>query len=253
MFKKAIVRNPGKSMINGLSDSNLGKPDFDLAQEQHYQYVQTLKKCGLNVFVLPAIEEYPDAVFVEDVALLTPGCAIISRPGADSRRMETQYIITELKKHFEIIEQIKEPGTLEAGDVMNVGTHYYIGLSDRTNMEGANQLIEILRKYGLSSSTVKLKDFLHLKSGLSYLENNFLAITGEFIINPLVETFNLIKIPKEESYAANCLWINNYVLMAKGYPGTRYLLHGTPYKIIELDMSEFRKLDGGLSCLSLRF
>ena len=119
------------------------------------------------------------------------------------------------------VEEIKEPGTLEAGDVMMVGNHYYIGLSERTNLLGANQLIAILNKYGMTGSTVTLEKVLHLKSGVSYLENNNLLVTGEFIQKPEFQKFNQIIVDEDESYAANSLWINGNVLVPKGFPKTK--------------------------------
>jgi len=253
MFTKAIVRIPGQNMINGLTEAKLGKPNYQLAIEQHQEYIDALRKCGLKVTILPELEDFPDSVFVEDVALLTSKCAIITRPGATSRRNETLQMIDTLQNHYNNIENLSEPGTLEAGDVMMVGSHFYIGLSERTNTEGANQLIKILQQYGMNGTAVKLNEFLHLKTGLSYLEENKLAITGEFLSNPLFNHFDKIKIPTEEAYATNCLRINEHILIAKGFPKTKLLLQQITDKIIELDMSEFQKLDGGLSCLSLRF
>ena len=131
MFSKAIVRIPGKSLINGLTDSEyLGSPDYSQAIIQHKQYVEALKLCGLQVIVLESCEEYPDSTFVEDVALITPKCAIITRPGAQSRRGEIEQIEPVLKSEMSKVEHIKSPGTIEAGDIMMVGNHYYIGLSD---------------------------------------------------------------------------------------------------------------------------
>jgi len=129
----------------------------------------------------------------------------------------------------------------------------YIGLSERTNLNGAEQVISILNKYGMSGSVIKLEKVLHLKTGLSYLENNNLVACGEFLSNTEFKKFNIIEIPKEESYAANCVWINNKVLIPKGYTKAKQKIIDAGYTVIEIDVSEFRKLDGGLSCLSLRF
>ena len=136
---------------------------------------------------------------------------------------------------------------------MMVGNHYYIGLSARTNLNGAEQTISILNKYGMSGSVIKLEKVLHLKTGLAYLENNNLVVCGEFLSNQEFKKFNIIEIPEEESYAANCIWINDKVLIPKGYPITRQKITDAGYMVVEVDVSEFRKLDGGLSCLSLRF
>ena len=254
MFTNAIVRAPGKSLINGLSDSkSLGIPDYDKAVIQHKSYVEALKSCGLKVEVLKPCEEHPDSTFVEDVALITPKCTIITRPGAPSRRNEVQMIDSILRKEFLNIEIIEAPGTIEAGDIMMVDSHFFIGLSGRTNLNGAKQAIAILKKYGMTGSIVILNDILHLKTGLSYLENNKLVICGEFLSNPIFESYDFIEIPGHESYAANCIWVNEFVIIPSGYPITKERISDAGFKIIEVDVSEFKKLDGGLSCLSLRY
>ena len=254
MFSHAIVRVPGKSLINGLSDSkDLGLPNYDNAIIQHTAYIEALKSCGVEVNVLEPCEQYPDSTFIEDVALVTPECVIITRPGAPTRRDEVSQIDSVLRKEFMNIEYIEAPGTIEAGDIMMVGSHYYIGLSDRTNVDGAEQAIKLLQKYGLTGSTVELNDVLHLKTGLSYLENNKLVVCGEFLSNPIFENYDFIEIPQEESYAANCIWVNEFVIIPSGYPISKGRILDAGFQIIEVDVSEFKKLDGGLSCLSLRY
>lgn len=255
MFKNVIVRRPCKAMVQGITTAELGKPDYELALKQHDDYIEALKECGVEVTVLEANEEFPDSCFVEDVALCTKNCVIVTRPGALSRRNEVlQGDMQEaLKRFFEHIEYIKEPGTVEAGDIMMVGDHFYIGLSARTNEDGANQMISILEKYGLSGSVVSLEKVLHLKTGLSYIENNNLLVAGEFVSSPIFKDFNKIVINEDESYSANCIWVNDIVLVPKGYPATKTAIESAGYKVIEVDTSEYRKIDGGLSCLSLRF
>lgn len=253
MFTKAIVRVPCKSMIHGLTTAKLGPPDFQLALQQHQAYIDALLSCGLEVITLEADENFPDSTFVEDVALCTPHCAIITRPGAESRRRETEEMKEVLKGEYEHIEEIQAPGTLEAGDIMMVGSHYYIGLSARTNEEGAQQMIALLEKYGMTGSTVKLEEVLHLKTGLAYLENNNLVACGEFLSKADFNKFNIIEIGEEDSYSANCIWVNHTVIIPAGYPETKAKIQKCGYDILELDMSEFQKLDGGLSCLSLRY
>ncbi|MBK7498182.1 MAG: N(G),N(G)-dimethylarginine dimethylaminohydrolase [Ignavibacteriales bacterium] len=253
MFTKSIVKIPCENMIRGLTSVNLGIPNYLEALVQHQYYINALRKCGLEVTILDANEKYPDSTFVEDTALLTPHCAIITNPGASSRKGEIHEIKKILINFYEMVEEIIEPGTLEAGDVMMVGAHYFIGLSERTNAQGASQLISILNKYGMTGSAVSLKNVLHLKSGVSYLENNNLLVTGEFKYHPEFQKYNLILIDGEEKYAANSLWINNNVLVPQGFPITKSKIEVLGYQTIEVDVSEFRKLDGGLSCLSLRF
>jgi dimethylargininase len=253
MFSNAIVRKPGKNIIKGLTSSDLGIPDYQKALKQHDIYVNALKNCGLKVKELEADENYPDSTFIEDVALLTPHCAIITNPGAESRKGEIVGMRRILEEYYFDIDEILSPGTVEGGDIMMVGSHFYIGLSARTNLTGAEQIIRILNKYGMNGSIIKLEHVLHLKTGVAYLENNNLVACGEFLSNPEIKKYNIIEIPDKESYAANCVWINDTVLIPKGYPITKHRISEAGYSIIEIDVSEFRKLDGGLSCLSLRF
>ena len=253
-FSHIIARTPAKSLINGLTSANLGKPDYQKALDQHNNYIHALQQCDVDITILPASEEFPDSVFVEDVALCTPHCAIITRPGAETRRAETTLITEAINRFYpNKVEYLQAPGTVEAGDIMMVDKHFYIGLSARTNQEGAKQMIAILEKYGLSGSVVTLEKVLHLKTGLAYLEHNNLLAAGEFITKPEFQHLNIIEIPEEESYAANCIWVNERVIMPAGYPITKAKIAALGYQVIEVDTSEYRKIDGGVSCMSLRF
>ncbi|MGY4105012.1 dimethylarginine dimethylaminohydrolase family protein [Ignavigranum ruoffiae] len=255
MFKNVIVRVPSKSISEGLTSANEGKPIYEKALVQHENYVSALTKCGVNVTVLEPKDEFPDACFVEDVALCTPKCAIITRPGAETRREEAalEDMHQALRKFYDNIEKIEAPGTIEAGDIMMVGDHYYIGLSDRTNQEGADQMIAILEKYGMSGETVKLDTMLHLKTGLAYLENNNLIVCGEFTTKECFKDFNKLEVEMDEAYGANCIWVNGTVIVPEGYPNIKAKIEDLGYKTLVVDTSEYRKIDGGLSCLSLRF
>jgi dimethylargininase len=252
-FKQAIVRRPCMEMADGITTADLGNPDYGQAMKQHDRYVEVLEECGLQVRVLESDSRFPDSVFIEDVALCTPHCAIITHPGALSRQGEQVEMQSVLSGFYQNIERILSPGTVEAGDVMMVGAHYFIGLSERTNMEGASQLIRILQRFGMTGSLVPLKHVLHLKTGVSYLENNNLLVCGEFIDYPDFARFSKILVSDEEAYAANSLWINGTVLIPEGHPETMAGIMEKGYQVVELDVSEFRKMDGGLSCLSLRF
>jgi len=253
MFTQAIVRRPCPEIINGLTSSDFGKPDYQLALLQHLQYMKALMACGLKITILDPDNDYPDSTFVEDTALITPKCAIITNPGAPSRRGETKEIATVLGHHFQDIESIESPGTVDAGDIMMVGSHYYIGLSDRTNREGAKQIIKVLEKYGLSGSMITLDNVLHLKTGLSYLEYNTILVAGEFVGKKEFKDFNIIPVEQDESYAANSIWVNDCVIMPSGYPKTHQAIKEAGYNVLTVNTSEFRKIDGGVSCLSLRF
>ena len=256
MFHNVIVRRPCRAMVEGItSNPQLGKPDYELALHQHDTYIEALKQCGVNVTVLPADERYPDSCFVEDPAVITRKCAIITNPGAESRNGEKDEIIGAIREFFseDQIEYIVSPGTLEGGDVMMVGDHFYVGRSARTNEEGIRQFIAILEKHGLSGSEVTLSEVLHLKTGVNYLENNNMLVSGEFVSKSDFEKYTRIQIPEEEAYAANCIWVNGTVIVPQGYPAVEAAVRKAGYPVILVDTSEFRKLDGGLSCLSLRF
>jgi len=254
MFDKAIVRKPCQHLAQGLTHStNLGIPDFVRACEQHAAYIEALQSAGLEVTILPADEAFPDSVFVEDTALLTAAGAIITNPGAPSRRGEVLAMQAVLQQHFATIQPISPPGTIEAGDIMAVDQHYFIGLSERTNAQGARQMISLLEGLGLTASTIPFNEVLHLKTGVNYLGSNTLLVSGEFCARDEFSAFKQIEISPDEEYAANSLRINDLVLVPAGHPKSRQAIQAQGFTVLEVDVSEYQKLDGGLSCLSLRF
>jgi len=253
MFKQAIVRKPCKNFQFGISTSNLGKPDYRRALLQHSKYTEALIKCNLSVIELNDDDRFPDSTFVEDTAIVDKEFAVITNLGAKSRQGEEIEIKDKLKTFYDKIESIRKPGTLEGGDVMKVEEHYYIGLSKRTNNEGANQLTRILKRYGYSSTKFPLKKVLHLKTGISYLGDSILLVSGEFKNHSDFKEYNLIEVQESEAYATNSLMINGYVLIPQGYANLKKHILNFNFEVIELEMSEFEKMDGGLSCLSLRF
>jgi dimethylargininase len=252
MFAEAIVRGVPETLDAGITSADLGKPDHAKAVAQHLRYIQALEECGLEVTALDADEKYPDSVFIEDTAVVTARCAILARPGADSRRGEVHSVEEGLSECYENIERIIDPGTLDGGDVLQVGDHFYIGLTSRTNLEGARQLSEILGGYGYGVSLVESREYLHLKSGVSFLGDNVLVVAGELATNGEFGGFDKIVVDSREEYCANCIRVNDYVLVPAGFERTKAHIAARGYELIELEMSEFRKVDGGLSCLSLR-
>lgn len=212
-----------------------------------------MKQLGLEVTVLLPEPEFPDSVFIEDAALCTSEGAVITRPGAPSREAESLLLVDLLNERFQEVKGIQAPGTLDAGDVLMVEDHFYIGLSTRTNQTGVDQLTRILTGWGLSSSHVAMNEMLHLKSGVSYLGDQQVLIAGELERAPAFAEHAKVVVPQAETYAANALSINGSVLVASGFPRTVENLRASGYQVIELDMSEFEKMDGGLSCLSLRY
>ena len=256
MFKNVIVRTPGKSLTEGITSSpGLGKPDYALALRQHAAYIAALQSCGVEAMVLPADEAFPDSCFVEDVAVVSEKCAILTNPGADSRKGEVANIVSAIERFYtkEHVHAITEPGTLEGGDVMRVDDCFYVGRSLRTNAEGIAQFAAFLQPYGYTVVEVPLTEFLHLKTGVNYLSDNRMLVSGEFITKPEFARYEKTVIPEDEGYAANSLWVNGKVLVPADFPKTEACIREMGYTVLVVDTSEFRKLDGGLSCLSLRF
>lgn len=256
MFQHAIVRAPSENFAAGLTTVELGTPDFSKVLAQHEAYCEALAQCGLNLVRLDADLQHPDSTFVEDTAVLTSNSAILTRPGASSRLGEVGGIRKAVKRFYSTIHEIESPGTLDGGDICEAGSHFFIGISHRTNQEGARQLGEFLAAEGYTSSTIDIRSMtsiLHLKSGISYLDKNNLVIMKDLAGREEFAGYNLVRVPAEESYACNCVLVNDRVLLPSGFPRLNAALTGLGYKPLLLDMSEFRKMDGGLSCLSLRF
>lgn len=255
-FTRAIVRPPSVNFSAGLTTVDLGIPDHNLALTQHAAYCETLVSCGLSVLTLPPEDDYPDSTFVEDTAIITERGAIITRPGAGTRRGEIASISSELSKSFDRIARIEPPGTVDGGDVCEAGEHFFIGISDRTNEAGANQLSRLLWDLDYSSEFVDIravKGILHLKSGIAYLGANTLVVIDALADRDRFRGYEMIKVHECEEYAANCVAINGSVLIAGGFPLVEKQLRDRGHHTIPLEMSEFQKMDGGLSCLSLRF
>ncbi len=256
MFKQAIVRIPGSNFADGLTTVSLGIPHFDEVLAQHAHYCEALKECGLELMTLEPDLRYPDSTFVEDAAVLTERGAILTRPGATSREGEVDAIRPIVKSLFPRHFSIEAPGTLDGGDICEAEDHFFIGLSHRTNEEGARQLAMHLAGLGYTSSVIDIRamtSILHLKSGISYIGDNTLLVMEEMADNEQFRSFALVRVCVLESYAANCVRVNERVLIAEGYPRLVDDLTARRFRPLIVDMSEFQKMDGGLSCLSLRF
>ena len=255
-FSHAIVRPPSATFADGLTTAGLGAPELALAREQHEAYVRALEACGLAVTRLPADDRFPDSTFVEDTAVLARGLAVLCRPGAPSRAGEVEAIRSAVEAAFADVAAIVEPGTVDGGDVCEAGEHVFIGVSERTNEAGARQLAAHLATRGLSSSLVDVRGIpglLHLKSGIAWLGGRTLALSVPFAERPEFAGWDVLRVPDREEYAANAVLVNGRVLVAAGFPRFEAAVRALGLPTVPLDMSEFRKLDGGLSCLSLRF
>ena len=257
MLTHAIVRSPSRNFADGLTSSGLPAPDHKLAVKQHDEYCLALENLGLRLIRLPADERYPDSTFVEDTAILTERAAVITRPGAPSRRSEVNDTTQTLNQFYPSVQTISAPGTLDGGDVCQVGDRFFIGFSERTNEDGATQLGAILKTAGYACTFIDIRDLsprlLHLKSGLAYLGGNKLVVDAELSHRAEFQGFEIISPEADEAYAANCLAFGNTVLIAAGHPRFEAQLRPHGFNTRALGMSEFQKMDGGLSCLSLRF
>jgi len=254
-FTRAIVRPPGTTFAAGLTTSKLGPPVLDLAIAQHEAYCDALRACGLDVMVLPADERYPDATFVEDVAVVTARGAIITRPGAPSRASEIESMREALAALFPRTAAIAAPGTVDGGDVCQAGEQFFIGLSQRTNAPGAAQLGAWLESLGYSVRRVDLRrtGLLHLKSGMAALGEGRLAVVDALADEAAFRDFDRISVPAGEEHAVNCVNVNGHILIPAGSRRFESALRERGDSVIAVEMSEFQKMDGGVSCLSLRF
>ncbi|HSM07295.1 MAG TPA: hypothetical protein VK858_21890 [Longimicrobiales bacterium] len=244
----AIVREPGENLAAGITTADLGLPDPDRALAQHRAYCDALRAAGLGVVVLPADPRHPDGCFVEDTAVILDEVAVITRPGDPSRRGEVE-AVAEVLAGYRPLARLRSPGRLDGGDVLRCGDHLHIGRSARTDAEGAGQLAEIAAARGYTTSEVPVDGELHLKTGVTGLgDGRLVATAGAATRFPSSE---VVVVSEEETYAANCLRLHDRVLIPDGCPRVRVRLVELGYQVVALEMSEFRKMDGGLTCLSL--
>ncbi len=253
-FTHAILRVPGPNFASGLTtvSSSNDPPDYARILGQHAAYAGALQGLGLQLTVLEPLPAFPDAYFVEDVAVITPEVAVVTRPGAPERRGEEQPMAPVLA-HHRSLASIEAPGTLDGGDVLIVERTVFVGLSNRTNEEGAAQLERALSPHGYKICTVPVDGGLHLKSSVNTLGGRQLLLSESLAGRPELRSYPAIVVDRDEEYASNTLWINGSLLTPRGFPKTLRKLRQLGLSIVELDTSELRKMDGGLTCMSLRF
>jgi dimethylargininase len=254
-FTRAILRRPGRTFAAGLT-SGAGSPDLAVALAQHAAYEAALAALGLTLTVLRADERYPDGTFVEDTAILTAKGAVVTRPGAATRRGETESMAEVLGGFYRDLRRIEAPGSVDGGDVCQCDDHFLIGVSERTNEVGATQLAGFLGEFGYRATLIDIrpsKTLLHLKTGLTWLGDGRLVVAGDIPECPALAAYERVVVDPAESYAANCIRVNDRVLVAAGFPRFAAALARLGLDPLPLEMGEFRKMDGGLSCLSLRF
>jgi len=224
--------------------------DLDVARAQHRQYVDVLKKLGCEVVELPAEADLPDSVFVEDTAFILPETAVITRPGADSRKPETESIIRALSPLKKLIH-VQDPATLDGGDVLVMGKNIYVGNSTRSNTNAIKQLNELLNEYGYIVTGIELHDCLHLKSAVSKVDDKTLLLNKNWVDTHHFEKYGLVEIDPSEPYAANCLPIGDSIIYPTSFPSTRAKLEEYDYKIVSVEMDELAKAEGAVTCCSL--
>ncbi|HMI31660.1 MAG TPA: arginine deiminase family protein [Candidatus Limnocylindrales bacterium] len=253
--RAAIVRPPSARLASGITTSSLGAPDIPRALEQHREYVAALERAGVRVTLLDPDPEHPDSTFVEDTAVVCGDAVILTRPGAPSRRGEVDSVRSVLEPLFKRIHAISAPATLDGGDVLDVEDRVLIGVSERTNDEGSRQLAGFLAREGIASSTLDIRGapgLLHLKTGISSLGSSRVLAVETLRIQAEAMGLEVVVVPPEEAYAANCVLVNGHLLLAAGFPTAERALLNLGLATLTLEMSEFQKMDGGLSCLSLR-
>ena len=251
-FNNAIIRKPNKSIQNGLSSQNL-HPQYEIVLEEHYNYIKSIREAGLKINLLEPLEEYPDSIFVEDPALAYKSNIIILNPFDPTRNSEKNIIKNEIKHFFNRIFFVEE-GFIEGGDILNISNHFIIGLSERTNKLGAENLSNILKNLGATVEICKTPNgILHFKSECSVLDNDTILVSSNMAkLDYLKSNFKLIELPIGEEGAANSLRINDKLLLPDGFVQAEEILSKN-YNIIKIKVNEIAKVDAGLSCMSLRW
>jgi len=250
MKKRAIVRPPGHRFKSCLSEHPLHHTlNFELALEQHKAYCQTLQVLGLELIELEQDHEHPDSCFVEDTVVVYGNRAMITRMAKESRRGESEGVEIILSE-FKQIGSVEAPGTLEGGDVIHLPDSLLCGITKRTNREGAAQMERWLK---VPVHHIEDPNIMHIKSHVTYLDGNNILLNPRYVDNPVLDSFSKIVLPPEETHSANSLTIGDCVILSDRHNKTAQLVKDVGFEVIQLDMSEFEKCDGALTCLSIIF
>lgn len=255
-FTHTISRTPGDSIAHGLRDGDGPNPNPDLFREEHSQYLQALQNAGVETYCLPPLEDFPDSVFVEDPALCLPKGAIILRPGTETRLGEASEIEDALMMHFDQIAHLKGPGFVDGGDIMVTDKEVLVGLSARTNEEGYEELAKILSDWGYASRLVQTPpSILHFKTASSILSENVVLCTEVMEKSGVFADYDCILTAPGEEAAANAIRVNDTVLVSKGFTATANRIRKKlpDVKVVQVPTIHAARVDGGLSCMSLRF
>lgn len=253
-FNNALVRTPCHAIVNGLRAVDVGAPSYQTVLDEHAAYVAALQASRVAVETLPALDTFPDSMFVEDPALVFTEGAIVMRPGAQSRFGEAAEMAPVLKRRFARVIDLKGPGFADGGDILVLQDRVMIGLSDRTNQTGAEALSDALRALGKNPVIVQTPaNVLHFKSDCSLLDERTILSTARLAASGVFEGLDVILTPEGEEGAANALRINDRVLLGAAFPKARARLEQAGYHVIPLATGEIAKVDAGLSCMSLRW
>jgi len=252
-FNSAIVRTPGRSVVNGLRANDGPAPSFETVVAEHQAYIAALRAAGVRVTVLDALEQFPDSIFVEDPALVFSQAALLLRPGAPSRMAEARELSSTLAARFPEVLQLSD-GFADGGDILVTPSRILIGLSARTNEAGAADLQKLLKSIGLASRVVQVpRGTLHLKTDCSLIDEETVLSTKGLAKSGVLDGLRVLVVPEEERSATNALRINDVVFIRAGCPRTQDMLVTHGLKVVSLSVSEIGKIDAGLSCMSLRW
>ena len=252
-FSDAIVRLPGRSVVDGLRAHDGAGPTFEGVLSEHQAYVSALEAAGVAVERLPPLEHFPDSVFVEDPALVFSEAAILLKPGAATREAEADELAPALRRRFDRVIALDE-GAADGGDVLVTPETVFIGLSDRTNRQGAESLAALLRSIGRQGRIVETpRAILHLKTACSLIDEETVLATDALAATGIFDRYRVLIVPEGEEHGANLLRVNDTILMGAGFPRLRDRLERPDVRIVELGISEIGKIDAGLTCMSLRW
>jgi len=253
-FTHAITRRPPRSAVHGLRAEDVGNPDVNRMTEHHDAYVEALGHAGVEVVVLDALEEFPDSLFVEDTALCLREGAVVLRPGAPTRFRESLAMEPHLRDLYSDVRVLSGPGFIEGGDILTSDSEILVGKSARTNSEGIHELRDAVAGWGYALREVTTPPgVLHFKSDCSLLDGTTILSTPRLSSSGCFEDYTVIDVAEGEEPAANSIRVNDVVFMPRGFPVTTGRVRDAGFDVVELDNSECQKIDGGLSCLSLRF
>lgn len=248
---KAITRAISSAMQNcELTHMERQSLDLTRARAQHEAYNQALRTLGVDVIELPEQPSLADSVFVEDTALVFDEIAVITRPGAPSRRPETSSIATALKQH-RATASIMEPGILDGGDVLTIGSNVYVGLSSRSNQVAADQLQAILQAHGYQVHGLAMGQCLHLKTAVTALDDQTVLLNPNWVDAALFSTYTVIETDADEPFGANVVRVGKKLLYGEGYPRTQAKIESLGYSVTSVDMSELAKAEGAVTCCCL--